>query len=209
MLPVPYVFELLQERCEHHPKNASICGPYSRLSHSLVLKSNSMRNLKRRYRPLPKLSSTQASKFWSHVTVANKKDCWPWLRAKLDSGYGVVGFNYKTYLAHRIAYSLQNNVGVPYKKVVAHKCDNPTCCNPHHLFLTDQSGNLADMRSKNRGNQPIGSRIWSCRLTPKQVVAMRAEHVPWVISYAVLAKRYGVPRGTIQAVIERKSWKYL
>jgi hypothetical protein len=97
----------------------------------------------------------------THVAVAGKDDCWP----AVGGGYNKKGWHvtFKAsggrYLAHRAAYVLANGE-IPSGKFVLHKCDNPKCCNPNHLFLGTQSDNAKDMWRKGRSNiksVPLGT----------------------------------------------------
>jgi hypothetical protein len=75
--------------------------------------------------------------------------CWIWTGSTVNNLYGCVNFNYKQYLAHRIAYKLF--VGkISRSKKVCHKCDTTLCVNPLHLFMGTQKDNLADMTRKGR-----------------------------------------------------------
>lgn len=92
-------------------------------------------------------------KFWSKVAVtANPDKCWFWKGSVNRSGYGhatgIIGEK-KSRRAHRIAYFYYFGVD-PADLAVCHKCDQPGCCNPHHLFLGTQQENLRDMTAKGR-----------------------------------------------------------
>ncbi len=92
-----------------------------------------------------------------HVSVSDNNGCWNWLGCKLPSGYGKVGRNGKTYLAHRYVY--QEMFGeIPNGIVVMHKCDNPSCVNPDHLSVGTQKDNQDDCRAK--GRNYIGPKPW-------------------------------------------------
>lgn len=81
-----------------------------------------------------------------------KADCWEWQGAKDNKGYGVVGHRRRKYKAHRLSY--QAFISTPPDSLnVCHKCDNPSCVNPEHLFLGTQKDNAKDMVFKGRMNK--------------------------------------------------------
>jgi predicted DNA binding protein len=109
--------------------------------------------------------------------------------------------------------------------VIAHRCDNPACFNPEHLFLCTQAENLADMRSKGRGNTgerhgsktkpervARGERVGTSKLSAEQVAVIRAAYKPGrpghpsETSLTGLARRYGVTFQTISKIVNKRSW---
>lgn len=90
------------------------------------------------------------NRFWAKIKITSTS-CWIWTGATNWGGYGVIEHNYKTKLAHRISWEL--NFGqIPKSINVLHKCDNPICVNPAHLFLGSQQDNINDMYRRNRQN---------------------------------------------------------
>lgn len=93
---------------------------------------------------------TRAERFWSHVDKSG--DCWIWLGAKDENGYGKVGAGdgrRATLLAHRVSWELVNG-HISDGLFCLHRCDNPPCVNPKHLFLGTQRINIEDMVRKGR-----------------------------------------------------------
>jgi hypothetical protein len=87
-----------------------------------------------------------AERFWAFVERRPNDECWAWNGAKCDrQGRGA----FQGTTAPRISYMLA--FGDPGALFVCHKCDNPRCVNPSHLFLGTQKDNVRDMISKNRG----------------------------------------------------------
>ena len=78
--------------------------------------------------------------------------CWIWTGSCRPTGYGQVFVNKKTISAHKYTYETYKGPVAP-GLLVLHKCDNPSCVNPDHLFLGTQSDNMYDMYKKGRRSQ--------------------------------------------------------
>lgn len=86
------------------------------------------------------LTPKDVIRFWSAVDFRKGDECWPWKRQYFKDGYG----QFKTgtsalYRAHRIAWMLAN--AEQPNGFVCHRCDNPSCVNPDHLWLGDAKKN--------------------------------------------------------------------
>jgi hypothetical protein len=109
---------------------------------------------------------TLEERFWAKVNKSG--ECWEWLGTKNPGGYGCFKVNYKMRKAHRVAYELGHG-SIPADLCVLHRCDNPGCVRPDHLFLGTRSENMQDMQKKGRGrggdgsNAPSGDDHWSRR----------------------------------------------
>jgi len=88
------------------------------------------------------MKNTQDS-FWRKVDIKGPDDCWNWLAGKSGSGYGSFEYEGKTRNAHKLSWEFTNGP-VPAGLLVCHKCDNPACCNPSHLYLGTHSDNACD-----------------------------------------------------------------
>ena len=122
-------------------------------------------------------------------------------------GYGSLSHKCKHYRAHRAAYLVYKGV-IPRGDHVLHKCDNPPCINPDHLFLGTNADNMRDMKNKNR--QCKGSDKHNSFLTEKQVVAIREEYAQGNITHQELADTYGFSdRGAISSIVTGKKYPHL
>ena len=86
--------------------------------------------------------------FWSKVCIKNSSECWEFLGSKNRDGYGQFWIGNTFVASHRYAYqSYYGNIleGL----LILHKCDNPSCCNPSHLYSGTQSDNMSDRQSRN------------------------------------------------------------
>ncbi len=92
-------------------------------------------------------------RFWSKVDKTDSiEDCWNWKAGfRNKEGYGAFVYNKKLELSHRVSWMMANG-NIDNKLLVCHKCDNPKCVNPNHLFLGTYSENMKDCVSKNRLN---------------------------------------------------------
>lgn len=92
-------------------------------------------------------------KFWSKVHVRELQDCWEWKGFK-SNGYGslyIRSFSGRAiFMAHRVSFVLKNKKDLVGNILICHKCDNPICCNPNHLFSGTHTDNMLDMKAKNR-----------------------------------------------------------
>lgn len=133
--------------------------------------------------------------------------CWLWAIHCDSKGYGVMGINNKKIMAHRFSYELY--VGkIPEKMVVCHKCDNPSCVNPDHLWVGTQRDNIIDMVKKGRSKHPIGEKNHLTKLSRDEVINIKCSLLNNV-SGNKLAKKYGVTRTSIYKIKNGVSWNWL
>jgi len=135
---------------------------------------------------------------WNGVKRGRKSECWEW-QGTTVYGYGQFSFKQKRYRANRAAYEAHYGVD-PGDMFVCHRCDNPTCCNPHHLFLGTVEDNTADMVAKGRSAR--GWRHNKTKLDIEDVRYIRKAHE----SGASLARRYGVSGAAISSIKAGKNW---
>lgn len=153
---------------------------------------------------LRKVTESIQDRFESKLTKSD--GCWEWNAFKMGSGYGQFGLAGHMQYAHRVSYQLY--IGeIPTGLYVCHKCDNPGCVNPAHLFLGTPADNVHDCENKGRGFHPgaPGTRNGHAKLTEVQVIEIRAKYGEGV-RIAALAKEFGVSRRAIYHIVYHTSW---
>ncbi len=173
-------------------------------------------------------------RFWESVKIV-ENGCWEWQGTRLPKGYGQ---RYKLLgegLAHRIAYRIVKG-DIPDGGLVLHRCDNPPCVNPDHLFLGNHSDNRWDAvakgrvlrgdahplrrdpslagrgeRHKSRTNPAHiqrGEENGSSKLNEQQV---RSARVMWLGGYSLirLCLLFGVKGNAMRCLLNRKTWAHV
>lgn len=134
--------------------------------------------------------------------------CWEWLGFLNEWGYGRFNMNGRKILAHRASWEI--HFGPIYLgALVCHKCDNPSCVNPNHLFLGSVKDNAVDMAAKGRQNGPRGVSHHSAKLNPDLVREIRQKHKSGLLGTYDIAREYGVTQAAAWAVVARKTWKHV
>jgi len=145
--------------------------------------------------------------FWKKVDVQKSDECWNWIGAVNKNGYGRARFQGKLIYVHRLSLIYQEPNLDFGKKVVMHICDNPRCCNPKHLLLGTHADNQADKFKKQR--QAKGEKNGQSLLTEEQVKEARKKYIPKVMTYKMLAEKYGVCKDTMQKAIRGIYWSHI
>lgn len=152
------------------------------------------------------------ARLMSHIRINEATGCWEWQGSK-RRGYGrmIVGSRTdgtrKSMSAHRVSYELENGK-IPDGMDVCHKCDNPCCVNPAHLFIGTRQDNIDDRERKGRNNPPKGESNPKAKLTGAMVAEIREKRLHG-FSFGKLAKEYGVCKKTIQCAVSGKNWAHL
>lgn len=137
--------------------------------------------------------------------------CWEWLGGKRVNGYGVAQCGAKVYFTHRLSYWAFT--GDPLGSLhVCHKCDNPSCVNPCHLFLGTASDNMKDCVTKGRSGgllNPVGEKNCKAKLDEATVRVIREIKMNTGISNRALAEEFGVSNVQIGNIVRGVCWAHI
>ncbi len=149
-------------------------------------------------RPLPNGASVaERLAVWSEPDLNG--GCLLWTGAVSHGGYGRLFVGKSVCAAHRLSWEVANGP-IPAGLHVLHRCDNPPCINPDHLFLGTPADNAADRERKGRG-----ARNWRAKLTAENVLAI-TEQLGRGRDVAYVANDFGVHRSTIYAISTGRRW---
>lgn len=145
-------------------------------------------------------------RFHDKISPEPNSGCWLWTGAVKEYGYGVIGLGVRKKgngKAHRVAYELYKGE-IPKGMVVCHKCDNPYCANPDHLFLGTLKDNMRDCVRKGRNFIPDnrGERATWAKLTRDAVAHIKQR----LMSGPEYARLYGVSRSAIYEIWRGRNW---
>jgi hypothetical protein len=152
-------------------------------------------------------TAKDVERFWGKVAKTdNPDDCWIWQATKgSQGGYGQIRWkNNKKEYAHRVAYEITFGE-IPTGFYILHKCDNPPCVNPNHLFAGTHQDNMIDKVLKNR--QRRGEGIPNHKLTNKQADEIRQRYSTKKESQDDLARAFGISQAQIWKIVNYKSYK--
>jgi hypothetical protein len=150
---------------------------------------------------------------WSKIDVKTEDECWNWKGYKNEDGYGRTWINDCGYYAHRVIYDLvyPNIITLSAPKntdetgFILHTCDNPSCCNPKHLWVGNCFENIADKVKKGRSADFSGDKGPNCKLSMAQAQEIRQKRKDG-ISAQELANQYGVSLSSIKTLLAGKSY---
>ena len=146
---------------------------------------------------------------WKYVERKAPDKCWLYTGAKRRRGYGAFTVNGKTFPAHRVAFMAATGTH-PGDLMVCHRCDNPSCCNPAHLFLGTATDNVHDMLAKGRARPTRGSRHYAAKLTEAQVRELRRRRQEGA-KFAALAIEFGISESRASVIAGRPdiAWSHV
>lgn len=152
-----------------------------------------------------------AERFWLKVDRRGPDECWPWKGGRNKYGYGSCGYNERVTNASRVAFIMANPEIDVDGLVVCHKCDNPICCNPAHLWLGTHADNLRDCREKGRTRYRYGADHHRCsaKLTPNLVREAKRLYYQEGVSQSEIGRRWGVHSSVISRAVRGENWSHV
>lgn len=138
---------------------------------------------------------------WS---VSRRPGCWGWRGPVNSNGYPVLSANGRRRLASHVSLHLSGSP-VPDGAIVCHRCDNPECVNPEHLFIGTRADNNKDRAQK--GRSALGERAGRAVLTDDRVRWIRRQGVG--MSARAMARILGVKHTTVSFVLSGRSWHHV
>jgi hypothetical protein len=173
-----------------------------------------------------RIKPTVEERFWAKVDKRGPDECWPWAAGRNAKGYGyfhIGGERARSVVersAHRASWVLARGP-IPDGLYVLHRCDNPPCVNPAHLFLGTHLDNIQDMKAKGRAargersaarlhpeRRARGEKASGAKITEAQVRAIRREHAAGATARAI-APRYGLHETSVGQIVRRQSWAHV
>ncbi len=148
-----------------------------------------------------------AETFWSKVAKTN--GCWEYTSRPSRQGYGRVLWAGREALAHRVSWTLTRG-DIPEGKCVLHRCDNPPCVRPSHLFLGSQADNVADMMAKGRGKpaRVLGEKHGRSKVTEKDVRSLRKRrHAGETVT--ALSASFGLSIAQVSRICRGLNWTHV
>lgn len=165
---------------------------------------------------------SSADRFWSYVDRTS--DCWNWLGTRTNHGlgYGKFSVGVSTMLAHRVSYIISRGEEIPHGRLVCHRCDNPCCVNPSHLWLGTPLSNMQDKVSKNRQSEGArhatlcagtfkvqhGAATGHAKICDSDVIELRKIRRAG-LSLAKTGKMFGISAQTVLDIMQGKTWKHV
>ena len=153
------------------------------------------------------------ARFWSHVRKPTERDtgqCWTWMLTLNRDGYGSFcvfqGNKQFKHPAHRVAWVIEHGT-VPDGLFVCHRCDNPACVRPDHLFVGTNYDNVQDRNRKGRQARGMQVARWRWH-KPPQVVSLIRKYADGA-TLAELADEFGIRQRAVWNIVSGKTWKQI
>jgi hypothetical protein len=149
-------------------------------------------------------SKSLEDRFWEKVAIVPFNECWEWIGGKITAGYGsIMGDDRRQHGAHRVCWELVYGK-IPRGLWVLHRCDNPSCVNPSHLFVGTYRDNIDDCVDKKRHS--FGERNGRAKLTSDNAREI-AGRLMLGEQQRPLAREFGVSQRLVLNIAKRRAWR--
>jgi hypothetical protein len=148
-----------------------------------------------------------AERFWRDVDKSSVDGCWPYT-SRSHNGYGYVTANGRTTSSHRMSWEIHFGP-IPDGMYICHKCDNPPCVRPDHLFLGTPKDNMTDKHSKGRNHNQNGERNGSVKLSESDVAEIFRLYDAGFTQKEISQRIGKVSIPTVCNVLKNKIWGHL
>lgn len=147
-----------------------------------------------------------AERFW---TLADKSaSCWEWKGSRQAYGHGMFTLHKgHTVQAHRVAWMVSHDQRIPEGGHILHKCDNPPCVNPSHLYLGTHADNMKDKADRGRAPSLRGEDSPVAVLTKENVLAAREMYKGKYGDVARISRTLKLPYHAIWSAVKGETWK--
>jgi len=160
-----------------------------------------------------RISSPLPQRFERYYEVDGETGCWEWQKFTNECGYGKITDNGKPRMAHRVAFELYRDEGLPEfspDHQINHTCHNPACVNPDHLYIGTAQENTQDAMEIDAwgDNRRRGSEVGTSKLTEDEVVEIKERCLSGE-SQKDVAEDYGVAHATVNKIMVGEQWQHV
>ena len=156
------------------------------------------------------MNGTVEERFWAKVDASGgPAACWAWNASRDGFGYGHFATERRRIeRAHRVSWRFSNGRSIPDGVLVLHRCDNPWCVNPAHLWLGTDADNVRDAVAKRRARGAVGERNQGAKLTESQVLDVRRRYREGARQVDIAAA-FGIRQTTVSQIVRRETWAHV
>lgn len=152
------------------------------------------------------ITKSDIARFHKKYEIDNETGCWNWTAGLFKSGYSQFYFP-PIQRGHQFSYLVYNGNEIKNNEVICHKCDNPKCVNPDHLFLGTAYDNMHDMIQK--GRKKVGLDSGKSILTEFDVINIRKKFNSGNFTVMELSRIYKVSWTNIKKIVSNNTWKHI
>lgn len=147
-------------------------------------------------------------RFHERYEIDSETGCWEWTAGAHENGYGYISVEGDNMGAHRLSYQLHKGE-IPEGALICHRCHNPSCVNPDHLYAGDESSNAQDAIDNDDWPDMKETGLQNSPLTEDMVREMRELYATGDVTYSDLSERFDVAMATVSRVITGEGWDHV